>query len=70
MAILVNTDNFVRAETDRMLADIQRDAGGINSLRHNREPAPVDEQTVIRTNPDTCTAWLSWTSPPPPADSA
>ena len=53
MGIRVNSDNFVRAETDRMLADIQRDAGGINSLRHNREPAPVDEQTVIRTNRDT-----------------
>ncbi|WP_072803561.1 DUF1254 domain-containing protein [Rhodococcoides yunnanense] len=49
----VNVDNFVRAETDRMFADIQRAAGGINTFRHNREPAPVDQQTVIRMNRDT-----------------
>ncbi|MBY0287575.1 MAG: DUF1254 domain-containing protein [Mycobacteriaceae bacterium] len=49
----VNVDNFVRAETDRMFADIQRDAGGIDTFRHNREPAPVDQQTVIRLNRDT-----------------
>ena len=49
----VNVDNFVRAETDRMFADIQRDAGGIDTFRHNREPAAIDEQTVIRLNRDT-----------------
>jgi hypothetical protein len=49
----VNVDNFARAETDRMFADLQRDAGGINRLSHNRTPASVDHQTVIRMNRDT-----------------
>lgn len=53
MSVHVNVDNFVRAETDRMLHDIQRDAGGVNAFRHNRTPAPIDEQTVIRLNRDT-----------------
>lgn len=53
MSIHVNVDNFVRAETDRMFADIQRDAGGVNTFRHNREPAPIEGQTVIRLNRDT-----------------
>ena len=53
MAVRVNVDNFVRAETDRMFADLQRDAGGVNILSHNREPASVDHQTVIRMNRDT-----------------
>lgn len=51
--MLVNVDNFVRAETDRMFTDLQRDAGGVNVLAHNREPATVDHQTVIRLNRDT-----------------
>lgn len=53
MTIHVNVDNFVRAETDRMFRDIQRDAGGPNRFRHNRAPASIDEQTVIRLNRDT-----------------
>ena len=53
MSIHVNADNFARAETDRMFADIQRDAGGVNTFRHNREPASIDAQTVIRLNRDT-----------------
>ena len=53
MAILVNVDNFVQAETHRMFADIQAVAGGIGSFRHNRTPARIDEQTVIRLNRDT-----------------
>ncbi|MEZ7239740.1 DUF1254 domain-containing protein [Rhodococcus sp. GXMU-t2271] len=52
-SIPVNVDNFVRAETDRMLLDLQRDAGGVNTLSHNREPATVEHQTVIRMNRDT-----------------
>lgn len=36
-----------------MFADIQADAGGIGVFRHNREPARIDEQTVIRLNRDT-----------------
>lgn len=53
MTVLVNVDNFVRAETHRMFVDIQRGAGGIGVLRHNRQPASIDEQTVIRQNRDT-----------------
>jgi len=51
--IPVNVDNFVRAETDRMFSDLQRDCGGVNVLRHNREAASVEHQTVIRLNRDT-----------------
>ncbi|HET7802495.1 MAG TPA: DUF1254 domain-containing protein [Humibacillus xanthopallidus] len=53
MTMPVNVDNFVRVETARMLADIQQSAGGVNLFRHNRQPAPIDEQTVIRLNRDT-----------------
>src|SRR6478672_7570673 len=50
---LVNVDNFVRAETHRMFAGLQRDEGGINLFAHNRKLAPIDKQTVIRMNRDT-----------------
>ena len=53
MAELVNVDNFVRAETDRMFASLQSDSGGVNTLFHHRAPAPLDHQTVIRMNRDT-----------------
>jgi hypothetical protein len=53
MSIHVNVDNFVRAETHRMFRDIQASAGGIGTFRHNRTPASIDEQTVIRLNRDT-----------------
>jgi hypothetical protein len=53
MSIHVNADNFVRAETHRMFRDIQASAGGIGAFRHNRTPASIDEQTVIRLNRDT-----------------
>ncbi|MFF0816736.1 DUF1214 domain-containing protein [Rhodococcus sp. NPDC003318] len=53
VSIHVNVDNFVRAETDRMFADLQRDAGAVNTFAHNREPASIDHQTVIRLNRDT-----------------
>lgn len=53
MAITVNNDNFVRAETDRMFADIQGASGGVNRWHHLRAPTAIDEQTVIRMNRDT-----------------
>ncbi|RSZ66118.1 DUF1214 domain-containing protein [Corynebacterium hylobatis] len=53
MSIHVNADNFVRAETDRMIHDLSRDAGGVNLFLHNREPAAIDRQTVVRLNRDT-----------------
>ena len=53
MTTHVNADNFVRAETDRMFHDLQESAGGVNAFLHNREPAAIDRQTVIRLNRDT-----------------
>ena len=49
----VNADNFARAESHRMFADLQSNAGGVNRFAHNRTPASVDEQPVIRMNRDT-----------------
>jgi hypothetical protein len=49
----VNVDNFVRAESNRMLAAICAQAGGINVLTHFRVPTPLDQQSVIRMNRDT-----------------
>ena len=51
--IKVDLDNFVRAETDRMLADLAALAGGVNRFGHLRQPTPVDQQTVVRMNRDT-----------------
>jgi hypothetical protein len=53
MAVPVNVDNFARAETERMFTSILADAGGVNRLRHNRVPTPVEHQPVIRMNRDT-----------------
>lgn len=53
MAIPVNADNFVRAESDRMFAAFQASAGGVNRLNHNRVPTPINDQPVIRMNRDT-----------------
>lgn len=53
MAEHVNVDNFVRAETNRMFAGLQADAGSVNTLTHDRTPTPVEHQTVIRMNRDT-----------------
>lgn len=49
----VNVDNFAQAETHRMFTGIQHNAGGVNRFEHNRVPAPIDQQTVIRMNRDT-----------------
>ena len=53
MAVAVNVENFVRAETDRMFAALQARAGGINAWDHDRAPASLEQQTVIRMNRDT-----------------
>jgi hypothetical protein len=53
MSIVVNVDNFERAETDTMFGAISQRAGGVNQLFHDREFAPLDQQTVIRQNRDT-----------------
>jgi hypothetical protein len=52
-AVPVTVDNFVRAETDNYLAINAKDAGGVGKLIHHREPAAIDNQTVIRLNRDT-----------------
>ena len=51
--VTVTTDNFVRAESDRMMSDLMHAAGGVNQWRHNRVPTALDEQTVVRMNRDT-----------------
>ncbi|MCB0897086.1 MAG: DUF1254 domain-containing protein [Nocardioides sp.] len=49
----VNVENFVRAETDTMMAGLAAKAGGVNRWLHNRTPTPLDDQPVIRQNRDT-----------------
>jgi len=51
--IRVTVDNFARAESDRMFADLAAAAGGVNRWHHVRVPTPLDQQTVIRPNRDT-----------------
>jgi hypothetical protein len=51
-AVLVNVDNFARAESNRMLAGILA-GSSLNAWSHFREPVPLDEQKVIRFNRDT-----------------
>lgn len=48
----VTIDNFIRAETDLYMGNIVKD-GGLGKLIHRREPASIDNQTVIRLNRDT-----------------
>jgi hypothetical protein len=52
-AVRVTVDNFGRAESDRYLADLAKDAGGLGKFAHHREAADIDHQTVIRLNRDT-----------------
>lgn len=51
--VTVTIDNFVRAESDRMMSNLMAAAGGVNQWHHNREPTPLDQQTVVRMNRDT-----------------
>ena len=53
MPVPVNVENVVRAGSDRTFASLQADAGGVNRLQHNRAPAPIERQPVIRMNRDT-----------------
>lgn len=50
--IPVGVDNFVRAESDMYTGSLVKD-GGLGKLLHRREPASIDNQTVIRLNRDT-----------------
>lgn len=49
----VTVENFVRAESNRMMANLMAASGGINRWHHNRVPTPRDQQTVVRMNRDT-----------------
>lgn len=50
--IAVTADNFPRAESDLYFGNVVKD-GGFAKFNHNRMPAPIDNQTVIRLNRDT-----------------
>ncbi|PSB16165.1 carboxylesterase [filamentous cyanobacterium CCP1] len=51
-AVPVTVENFPRAESDLYFSLIVK-RGGFGKFDHNREPTPIDEQTVIRMNRDT-----------------
>ncbi|CAN7674810.1 DUF1254 domain-containing protein [Mesorhizobium sp. LjRoot246] len=51
-SVPVTADNFVRAESDLYFSNIVKD-GGFGKFNHRREPAAIDNQTVIRLNRDT-----------------
>lgn len=51
-AVPVTLTNFIRAESDHYLAANANEAG-LGKLAHRREPASIDNQTVIRLNRDT-----------------
>lgn len=48
----VTIDNFIRAETDLYLGNVVKD-GGFGKFFHRREPATIENQTIIRLNRDT-----------------
>jgi len=51
--VMVNVDNFVRAETSAQFDRTLQLTGGVNRFVHLREPTPLDKQNVIRMNRDT-----------------
>jgi len=51
-AVPVTVDNFIRAESDLYLGNFVKD-GALGKFLHRREPASIDNQTVIRLNRDT-----------------
>lgn len=50
--IPVNVDNFVRAESDLFFQGMAKD-NAFAKFNHVREPAPIDNQSIIRLNRDT-----------------
>lgn len=52
MSVMVNADNFIRAETDNYLAGFARN-GGLGKFVHSRAPASIDKQDIVRMNRDT-----------------
>lgn len=51
--VIVNVENFVRAETSAQFDRILHMTKGINQFIHLRKPTPLDKQNVIRMNRDT-----------------
>jgi hypothetical protein len=51
-AVRVTVDNFRRAESDVYFGRFVKE-GGFGRFKHERELAPIDNQTVIRLNRDT-----------------
>lgn len=50
----VTVDNFVRAESDLYITNLLKESKGqLARFSHRREPASIDNQTVIRLNRDT-----------------
>ncbi|MGM4989585.1 DUF1254 domain-containing protein [Tardiphaga sp. 841_E9_N1_2] len=49
----VTVENFTRAESDVYFAKLVKESGGLSKYHHAREPASIDNQTVIRMNRDT-----------------
>jgi len=52
-AIPVTVENFVRAESDTYFAATIKTFDCFGKFTHNREPTPLDKQTIIRMNRDT-----------------
>ena len=52
-SVPVTVDNFIRAETAMQFDRSLEYSGGVNQWYHLRQPAPLDQQTVIRMNRDT-----------------
>jgi hypothetical protein len=48
----VTVENFIRAESDLYFGNVVKD-GGFGKFLHRREPAAIDNQTIIRLNRDT-----------------
>jgi hypothetical protein len=48
----VTAENFTRAESDLFFGNVAKD-NGFGKFHHNRTPAPIEEQNVIRLNRDT-----------------
>lgn len=55
--ITVSVENFVRAESNGMMATLMAGAGGIDRWQHDRVPTPLDQQTVVRMNRDTLSSF-------------
>lgn len=49
----VTIDNFIRAESDTYMANLEKESGGLAKFQHRREAASIEHQTVIRLNRDT-----------------